>query len=125
MLYVGEGERGSNGAFSTLPDFHHSLCYPQSNWARLVLIPEWVSLCSFQESQELSCESGSFSPCCLNPSPEVFNQKFEAIISLCWNSGLHSVSPGPPAAASLASCSFARPAPQSASSLGPLAATLL
>ena len=29
----------------SLPDFSHSLCYPQSNWAPLVLIPVWVGLC--------------------------------------------------------------------------------
>ena len=40
MLCVGEGPRGSNGACSTLPDFSHSLHYPQSNWAPLVLTPE-------------------------------------------------------------------------------------
>ena len=29
----------------SLLDFSHSLHYPQSNWAPLVLIPEWVGLC--------------------------------------------------------------------------------
>ena len=38
--------------------------------------------------------------------------------------GFRSLSPGPPAAASQASCSFARPAPQYATSLGPPAAAL-
>ena len=38
-LYVGEGPRGSNGACSTLLAFSHSLHYPQSNWALLVLLP--------------------------------------------------------------------------------------
>ena len=38
---------------------------------------------------------------------------------------MHGLLPGPPAAASLASCSLARPDPQSATSLGPPAAALL
>ena len=51
------------------PDFSHSLYHPQSNWAPLVLLPEWMGL-----SKELSCEAGSFSCCCLNtPSPRVFS----------------------------------------------------
>ena len=45
-------------------------CYPQVNWALLVLIPEWVGLCTFYGpvglSNKLSCEAGSLS-CCLNP----------------------------------------------------------
>ena len=45
MLYVEEGLRGSNGVYSTLLDFSHSLRYPQSNWTPLVLVPEWVGLC--------------------------------------------------------------------------------
>ena len=28
------------------PDLNLSLCYPQSNWAPLVLVPEWVGLCT-------------------------------------------------------------------------------
>ena len=70
MLYVGEGLRGSNGTCSTLLDFSHSLLYPQSNWAPLVLIPKWVGLCTLSSpvglSNELSCEAGSFSHCRLN-----------------------------------------------------------
>ena len=66
----------------SLPDFSHSLCYPQSNWALLVLLPRWVGLCVFWApvglSEELSCEAGSFSCCCLNLQ-EVFNQWFEAL----------------------------------------------
>ena len=54
-----------------LPDFSHSLRYPQSNWALLVLIPEWVGLCTFWDpvdlSNELSCEAWSFFHCRFNP----------------------------------------------------------
>ena len=65
-LYVGEGPRGSNGSCSALCwFFSHSLCYPQSNWAPLVLIPEWVGLCMLWAPvglfNYLSCEAGSFS----------------------------------------------------------------
>ena len=73
MLYVGAGPRGSNGARFTPPDFNLSLRYPQSNWAPLVLVPEWVGLCTLQTpvglSNDLSCEAGSLS-CC---RPRVFS----------------------------------------------------
>ena len=69
-LYVGEGPRGSNGARFTR-DFNLSLCYPQSNWAPLVLVPEWVGLCTPHApvglSNDLSCEAGSLSCCRPNP----------------------------------------------------------
>ena len=46
-LYVGEGLRGNNGACSTLHRISsHSLHYAQSNWAPLVLVPEWMGLCT-------------------------------------------------------------------------------
>ena len=42
--------RGQGGAMAPAPlsppDFSHSLCYPQSNWAPLVLVSEWVGLCT-------------------------------------------------------------------------------
>ena len=55
----------------------------------------------------------------------VFNQWFEALFPPRWNSGLGSLSPGPPAAAWLASYSFAHLAPQSATVLGPPPAAAL
>ena len=52
-------------------DLNLSLRYPQSNWAPLVLVPEWVGLCTLQApvglSNNLSCEAGSLSCCCPNP----------------------------------------------------------
>ena len=43
------------------PDFHLSLRYPQSNWAPLVLVPEWLGLCTPQApvglSNDLFCEA--------------------------------------------------------------------
>ena len=70
MLYVGEGpEREQCRLLSSQLAFSHFLCYPQANWALLVLIPGWVGLCMFEDpvglSNELSCEAGSFS-CHLN-----------------------------------------------------------
>ena len=42
-------------------DFNTSLRYPQSNWAPLVLVPQWLGLCTLQApvglSNDLSCES--------------------------------------------------------------------
>ena len=67
----GRGSGGNSATCSTLPIFSHFPCYPQSYWALLVLIPRWVCLCTFQDpvdlSNQLSCEAGSFSYCCLNP----------------------------------------------------------
>ena len=67
-LYVWEGsEREQCHLLCSLSVFSHFPCYPQSNWALLVLIPGWVVLCIFKEpvcfSNKLSCEAGSFSLC--------------------------------------------------------------
>ena len=64
------------------PDFSLSLCHPQSNWAPLVLAPEWVGLCTPQApmgpSNDLSCEAG-VSPAATPTPTGVFNQSFEAL----------------------------------------------
>ena len=111
----------------------------------------WVGLCTFLDpmglSNELSCESGSFSCCCLNPQ-RVFKQRFEALFPRTGALGLHSlfhyllVPPGLSAhecgtagstshqlvgstnRSSLASCSLAHPAPHSAAWQGPPAMVL-
>ena len=64
------------------PDFHLSLRYPQSNWATLVLVPEWAGLAP---SRPLWV-SPTTSPVRLGGSPAaaptptgVFNQRFEAL----------------------------------------------
>ena len=41
----GGAEREQWRLFHSLLDFSHSLHYPQSHWAALVLIPKWVGLC--------------------------------------------------------------------------------
>ena len=47
-LYVGEGsDREQCHLLSSGPAFSHFSCYPQANWALLVLIPRWVVLCTF------------------------------------------------------------------------------
>ena len=52
-------------------DFNLSLRYPQSKWAPLVLVSEWVGLCTLLTpvglSKDLSCEAESLSCCRLNP----------------------------------------------------------
>ena len=130
MWGVGD-EREQWRMLHSLPYCSHSLCYPQSNWAPLVLIPEWVGLCMLQApvglSKELFCEAGSFSHCHLNPY-RCFQSEVWGFISPRWSLGLRGLfrSPTiPPSlsmwecgAAGSASCSLACPVPQSATSLG-------
>ena len=48
MLYVGEwSEREQWHLLHSLLVFSQSLCYPQANWALLVLFPKWVGLWMF------------------------------------------------------------------------------
>ena len=67
----GGAEREQWRLLHSLLDLSHSLHYPQSNWAPLVLVPEWVGLCTLQApvglSNDLSCEAGSLSCCRPNP----------------------------------------------------------
>ena len=67
-------------------------------------------------SNNLSCEVGSFSRCRLNPHRS-FQSVVSGFLSPSWNSGLRSLSSGPPAAASPTSCSMACPTLQSATLL--------
>ena len=47
-LFVGEGsEREQCCLLGYQLAFSHFLCYPQANWALLVLIPRWVVLYTF------------------------------------------------------------------------------
>ena len=112
-LQVGEGsEREQWHLLYYLPDFCHSLHYPQSNWAPLVLIPQWVSLCAFQDpvclSNELSYEAGSFSCCCLNPHG-CFHSEVWGFISLHWSPGSCGLfhSPAVPPGVSMYKCGAA------------------
>ena len=66
-------------------------------------------------SNELSCELG-VSPTDTSTPTGVFSQWFEALFPCTGTLGLCALSPGPSAAALPASCSFAQPAPQSATS---------
>ena len=74
-------------------------------------------------SNELSCEAGGFSHCCLNPH-RCFQSVIWGFISLHWNSGLRGLSQSLPVVALPACCSLAHPAPQSAPSLDPPANVL-
>ena len=42
----GGAEREQWCLLHSLLDCNHSLCYSLSNWAPLVLVPEWVGLCT-------------------------------------------------------------------------------
>ena len=95
MLYVGKGPRGSNVCLLHFPQgFSHSVCYPQSIWAPLVLVPEWVGLCTplapVGLSKDLSCEAGSFPWCHPNPHGR-FQSEVWGFISLCWSPALCSL----------------------------------
>ena len=84
-------------------------------------------------SNKLSCEAGSFSCCRLKPHG-CFHSEVSGFISPCWSPGLQGLLRSPTfppglsmcecGAAGSASCSLARPVPQSIVSLGLPAATL-
>ena len=68
-------------------DFNLSLRYSQSNWAPLVLVPEWVGL-----SNDLSREAGSLS-CCRPNSHRRFQSEARGPISPSWSPGLRGLLP--------------------------------
>ena len=66
----------------SLPDFSHSVCYPQSNWAPLVLIPDgWACARSrpLWVSPTTSLVRLRVSPAAASTPADVFNQRFEAL----------------------------------------------
>ena len=85
-LHVGGGvEREQWRPPHSPPDFSLSLCYPQSNWAPLVLVPEWVA-CAHPGPLWVSPTTspvrlGVFPAAAPTPMG-VFNQRFEALF-LC------------------------------------------
>ena len=83
MVYVWEGsEREQWCLLHSPPAFSHSLCYPQSNWAFLVLIPgRWVCVCSrtLWVSPTNSPGRLGVSPAAASTPTDVFNQWFEAL----------------------------------------------
>ena len=144
MLYVGEGPRGNNAACSvlcllsvTFSDSHKQIgpfwCWFPSGRACVCSRTLWVS-------PRNSPVRLGVSPTAASTPTGVFSQRFEALFPQAGGLGcadcltpqlfllvyLHSNVglPSPPAAASMASCCFAHPAPQSATLLGPPAATL-
>ena len=111
-----------SAGFQSLPP------YPQAKWPLLVLIPSrWACVHSrtMSVSPMHSPVSLGLSPTSASTPTGVFNQRFEALFPPHWNSGLRGMSLGPPDAASLASCSFAHPTPQSTTSLSQPATALL
>ena len=124
----GRGPRGSNGTCSALCQFSvtPSATHIQIGPFWCYFPSGWVCVCSrtLLVSPTNSPVSLGVSPSAASTPTDVFNQSFEALFPPRWNSGLCSLLPGPPTAASPASCSFAHPAPQSATSLGPPAAAL-
>ena len=78
----GGAEREQWRLLHSLWGFGHSLHYPQSNWAPLVLVPEWVGLCTLQARWVSPTTSpvrlGVCSAAASTPTG-VFNQRFEAL----------------------------------------------
>ena len=105
-LYVagvrGQSKRAQWCLFISLLAVSHFCCYPQGNWALLVLIPGWVGLYIFQDpvglSKELSCEAGSLS-CHHNPhrcfQSEVLRLYFPTLeLWVAWSACSPVVPPG-------------------------------
>ena len=98
VLYVGEGSKREQCCFfGSLVAFNHFLCYPQANWALLVLIPGWMDCV---HSNTLWVSPTNF-PLRLGVSPTAatptgfFSQRLWGFISFLWNSGLRGL-PGSP-----------------------------
>ena len=100
MLYVGERSNKEQWRLlHSLLVFSHTLSYPQSNWALLMLLPECVCMCVHSRTLWVSPR---YSPVRLGVSPtaastptNVFNQRFWGFISLQWNPGLCGLSQSP------------------------------
>ena len=125
----GGAERGQWRLLCSLPVFSHSLCYPQSKLgpfsadSRVGGFVYVLGPCgSLQRTLLWGWEFLLLPP----QLPQVFSisdlRLYFPTLEL-WVA--RSVAAGPPAAASLASCRFAHPTPQSATSLGPPAPALL
>ena len=76
---------------NSFPSFSYFPCYPQANWALLVLIPKSVGLCLFRPlwvSPTNSPVTLGVSPAAVSTPTGVFNQNFEALfpysVALGW-----------------------------------------
>ena len=81
------------------PDFHLSLRYPQSNWAPLVLVPEWVGLCTPRPlwvSPTTSPVRLGVSPAAAPTPTGVFIERFGALFPPRWSPGLRGLLHSPP-----------------------------
>ena len=128
-LYVGEGsDREQWCLLHSLLVFSHFPRYPQANWALLVLILGWVvCVCS-----RILWVSLTNSPMRLGVSSSaasiptgIFSQWFEALCPHPGTLGCTVCPPGPPAAASMTSYSFAHFVSQSTTLPGPPTTALL
>ena len=83
MLYVVEGSDGEQWRLlHSLLVFSHSLCYPQSNWALLLLLPKW-GVCVRSRPLWVSPTNSpvrlGVSPVAASTTTGVFNQRFETL----------------------------------------------
>ena len=78
-VHGGGAKREQWHLLHSLPDFSHSLRYPQSNWAPVVLIPEWVGSRPLWVSPKKSPMRLGVSPTDTSTCTGVFNQRFEAL----------------------------------------------
>ena len=89
----GRGSRGDSVTGSALLVFSHFLCYPQSNWALLVLISSgWVCVHSrslWVSPMNSPLRLGVSSTATSTPTGD-FNQRLWGFISSCWNPGFCS-----------------------------------
>ena len=97
VTYVGEGSEREQCCFlGSCPTFSHFPCYPQANWAFLVLIPRWVVLrmCSrIRESFQWTVRLGVSSTA--TTLTDFYSQKFWDFLFPCWNPGLLGLSLSP------------------------------
>ena len=78
----GRGQEGVRHLLHSPLDFSFSLCYQQSNWAPLVLVPKWVGLCMpwpLWVSPKTCPVRLGVSPAAAPTPTGVFTQRFEAL----------------------------------------------
>ena len=100
-VHGGGAEREQWHLLHSLLDFSHCLHYPQSSWAPLVLVPEWVGLCTLLAPVGLSKDLSSpvrlgVSPAAAPTPTGIFSQRFKALFPLCWSPGLRGLLRSPP-----------------------------
>ena len=115
-LYMGEGsEKEQCHLLCSLPVFSHFPCYPQSNWALLVLIPRWVGfvyvLGPCRSLQWTLLWVWEFLPLLPKP-PRCFQSEVLRLYFPRWNSALCSLSCSPIVPPGLSAHKCGLPSPQ-------------